>query len=112
MVSTNARELPRCQWSPPRTEPAVAAVQSLSMPMATVSPIVRVKSPCPRASPKTVRQALLFVWVVSIAFETFEDSLPGVAPALQLRRGPQGPADVVSQAALPGDLGKPDLDGF
>ena len=41
--------------------PAVAAVQSLSMPMATVSPITRVKSVPPIVSPQTTRQALLMV---------------------------------------------------
>ena len=42
--------------------PAVAPVQSLSRPMAIMSPMVLVKSPLPSMRAKTVRQALLLVW--------------------------------------------------
>jgi len=53
---------PRLPTTAPTMLPAVAAVQSLSIPMATVSPITRVKSVLPIVIPHTVRQALLIVW--------------------------------------------------
>ena len=45
----------------PAMLPAVAAVQSLSRPMATVSEITREKSVPPMVRPQIVRHALLFV---------------------------------------------------
>ena len=46
----------------PKIDPAVAAVQSLSMPIATVWPMTFVKSVPPMVSPQIVRQALLMEW--------------------------------------------------
>ena len=46
--------------------PAVAALQSVSYPIATTVPIVLVKSFFPKNSPKSTRQALLFVCTLAI----------------------------------------------
>ena len=57
------RGMPFRPTTAPTMLPAVAAVQSLSMPMATVSPITRVKSVPPIIRPKAVKHALLMAWV-------------------------------------------------
>ena len=53
--------IPALPTTAPAMLPAVAAVQSLSRPMATVSEITRVKSVPPMVSPQMVRQALFSV---------------------------------------------------
>ena len=55
--------MPALPITAPTMLPAVAAVQSLSIPMATVSPMTRLKSVPPIVIPQTVRQALLIVWI-------------------------------------------------
>lgn len=92
--------------------PAVAAVQSLSSPMATVLPMGGGESPRPRYRPKMVRQALLLVWTGCIPREPLVDQPPRLAEIGYLPACLQCPFHISVQGAVPGNFPQSRPDGL